>query len=431
MFLEEFSCTMINRLQWLCHLLAAFSGEIPKIQNNSVDVSLTLVDETGKSQSAEFEFGEQATFRCSAQLETALQLSEQFEGISIIFHDNNGKRYQGGCLLYTNNHSIQTAFTSAENHCPTFKSGKLIYSAAINFQVTEHFVGKIDYTCQFHTRYRKHEESPWLSAISGESPALRIVGRRKPSITLVPRTLDGFGGDIVTVKCVIEKGYPLGTLVLLGKGNQSIHENIVKSEVTPEALRAQIRLTKALSGIQLVCYSSEHPNTKTYSQPIAVKFLEPLIETVQTIDVRSDMTLDCSTNIATNVRVKYQWMGGIVPPYSVQSVKPKLFVSHPYSTKYELLTCVVTSVNDPKKRQWKFQYIINFLKPAASRQERGLSGQVVAMFVIAALLLCGVMVLMFAGFIAHHYQTRRFSAKQQQQHYNQQRISAVALQHHR
>ena len=411
--------------------LSGLPGEIPRIPNGTVSLNLTLLAEDGETKSSEFQFGERASFHCSAYLSTELQLLEQLDGISITFHDSNGNKYQNGCLLYTEIDSDLTVFASAEKQCPAFESGKLEYSAAVTFLVTEQFVGDIAYTCQFHTRYRKHEKSPWVSAISGVSPAIRIVGRKKPSITLFPTKLDGFGGDIVTVECMSEMGYPAGMPVLLGNGNRSIQENIVVSEVTPESLAVKIRLTKALNGLSLICSNSKHPNEKIYSKPIAVKFLEPLIETVQTIDVRSDMTLDCSTNIATNVRVKYQWRGGIVPPYSVQSVKPKLFVSHPYPTNYELLTCVVTSVNDPKKRQWKFQYIIKFLKPAASRQERGLSGQVVAMFVIAALLLCGVMVLMFAGFLAHHYQTRRFSAKQQQQHYNQQRISAVALQHHR
>ena len=387
---------------------------------------MTLLAEDGETKSAEFQFGERATFHCSAYLSTELQLSEQLDGISITFHDSNGNKYQNGCLLYTDIDSDQTEFASAEKQCPAFESGKLEYSAAVTFLVTEQFVGDIAYTCQFHTRYRKHEKSPWVSAISGVSPAIRIVGRKKPSITLFPTKLDGFGGDIVTVECMSEMGYPAGMPVLLGNGNRSIQENIAKSEVSPEALIVNIRLTKALNGLSLICSNSKHPNEKIYSKPIAVKFLEPLIETVQTVDVRSDMTLDCSANVDTNGRVSYKWLGELVPPYSVQSTKPQLFVSHSSLTNYQLLKCVVTLVGDPHNVKWKFQYILNFLQPAASLQENGSSSRRdVTIPVTAALLVCGVVLLMAAAFIAHHYKTSRFSAKTQGKPYYQQRNSAA------
>ena len=328
--------------------------------------------------------------------------------------------------MYSEIDSDQTVFASAEKHCPAFESGKLEYSAAVTFLVTEQFVGDIAYTCQFHTRYRKHEKSPWVSAISGVSPAIRIVGRKKPFITLFPTKLDGFGGDIVTVECMSEMGYPAGMPVLLGNGNRSIQENIVKSEVSPEALIVKIRLTKTLNGLSLICSNSKHPNEKIYSKPIAVKFLEPLIETVQTVDVRSDMTLDCSANVDTNGRVSYKWLGELVPPYSVQSTKPQLFVSHPSLRSYQLLKCVVTLVDDPHNVKWKFQYILNFLQPAASLQENGSSSRRdVTIPVTAALLVCGVVLLMAAAFIAHHYKTSRFSAKPQGKPYYQQRNSAA------
>ena len=126
-----------------------------------------------------------------------------------------------------------------------------------------------------------------------------------------------------------------------------------------------------------------------------MKFFEPLIETVQTVDVRSDMTLDCSANVDTNGRVSYKWLGELVPPYSVQSTKPQLFVSHPSLRSYQLLKCVVTLVDDPHNVKWKFQYILNFLQPAASLQENGSSSRRdVTISVTAALLVCGVVLLM-------------------------------------
>ena len=87
---------------------------------------------------------------------------------------------------------------------------------------------------------------------------------------------------------------------------------------------------------------------------------------------------------------------------------------------------MVTLVGDPHNVKWKFQYILNFLQPAASLQENGFSSRRdVTIPVTAALLVCGVVLLMAAAFIAHHYKTSRFRAKPQGKPYYQQRNSAA------
>lgn len=381
-------------------------SEASKVAEVSAHLNMTLRDDRSDYYSSgNLRFGGRGKFHCRAYLQQPLAFPEQLEGMSLVFTDRQGIEHNAGCFDTLSEISHDTLFVYSNKKCPVFDKNAKEYTAEIVFDVTDPFIGAIDYRCLLHTRYQLNHQTGMISVISGTSEAVKITGLKKPIVTLVPKTVSGFGGEIRNVECNATGGFPVGNAKLtFGNRGRPIEDISVKTVTSGGNIKAQIELSKSLVGQKLFCSSDAYPNVVVNSERIAVTFIESKSETIQIIDIRGEAELDCSLNINTNGISKYEWQGDF--DKSSQDRMQKLVIPYLKFAKYTTLrtTCMVEISNDPLERKFNFTYILNFIYPSASRnqgsdQQQATPSGYIVLSLVAVTLLAVTLVVLIVGYL--------------------------------
>lgn len=339
------------------------------IPGGSVWVNMTIKGDSGEGDKLFYK--KRGKFVCTAYLEYPFTSPEQFDGISLAFSDLQGREYEDGCLKTHNLMENKTFFNDiATMTCPLYSSDVLKYSAEMRFDITEHFIGALDYRCVVHTKHRYNLQSTWRSSLVYESAVQRVVGVRSPVISLTPLVISGYQGENITVDCSTSEGYPFGNANLSYSNGKTGEEAATTTVISRNRITANIRLSKAINGQLLTCTDSEHKQILQSSHPIRVTYLEVISEQVHLVRLRpGTTTFDCAENIETNGMLMFRWIGAVVPPSQSYLSKIRIYTLVSRGSDIQRIKCIIKLIGDPMDRQWNFTYILTVMKPAPSIQE--------------------------------------------------------------
>lgn len=186
----------------------------------------------------------------------------------------------------------------------------------------------------------------------------------KPTITLTPKSISGWDGELIDVECISTGGNPVGRAELTYSLLKPISDLAIETTITEGKVSARFNLSRALDKDILVCTNTAHRDVVEETQPISVNYATYMYYRNRvfsgTIRRRSGGSSGCKY-VRTNVEgERYSWEGDIVPEGQENYSRIYFQWNPAILGNYQYFNCTATVAGDPYKRNFTFHYLYTY-----------------------------------------------------------------------